>query len=180
MYVIEPPVKIVLLDDPEETLEINGTVSRFMFLPLPSVIISFIDGFVKETDPVFSTFMVYTILSPLSITPLLLKSTKDEVFVTSNSAINVMVGSLIELPSLSIPLSLVSETIPDVLDAVAVRTLIILPESNADWVIVYDATSVMEPPGKIVFEVDPIVTFDTIIGLSYDNILFSASLNTSL
>ena len=38
----------------------------------------------------------------------------------------------------------------------------------------------MEPPGKIVFEVDPIVTFDTIIGLSYDNILFSASLNTSL
>ena len=79
MYVIEPPVKIVLLDDPEETLEINGTVSRFMFLPLPSIIISFIDGLVKETDPVFSTFMVYTILSPLSITPLLLKSTKDEV-----------------------------------------------------------------------------------------------------
>ena len=38
---------------------------------------------------------------------------------------NVIVGSLIELPSLSIPLSLVSETIPDVLDAVAVRTLII-------------------------------------------------------
>ena len=47
-----------------------------------------------------------------------------------------MVGSLIEFPSLSIPLSLVSETIPDVLDAVAVKTLIILPESNADWVIV--------------------------------------------
>ena len=136
MYVIEPPVKIVLLDDPEETLEIKGTVSRFMLLPFPSVIISFINGLVKETDPVFSTFMVYAILSPLSITPELLKSTKDEVFVTSNSAINVRVGSLIELPSLSIPLSLVSETMPDVLDAVAVKTLIILPESNADWVIV--------------------------------------------
>ena len=43
-----------------------------------------------------------------------------------------MVGSLLKFPSLSIPLSLVSDTIPDTLDAVAVRTLIIFPESKAD------------------------------------------------
>ena len=58
MYVIEPPIKIVLLDDPEETPEINGAKSRLIFLPFPSVMISFNDGLVKETEPVFKTFMV--------------------------------------------------------------------------------------------------------------------------
>ena len=91
-----------------------------------------------------------------------------------------MVGSLLKFPSLSIPLSLVSDTIPDTLDAVAVRTLIIFPESKADWLIVYEATRETEPPGVIVLEVEPLVTFETCIGWSYDNILFSASFIKSL
>ena len=94
--------------------------------------------------PVFSTVMVYTILSPAPVLPSPLLSVTVAVLVASNlgSAVaKTTVWSFNVFPSLSSPLSLISMTssvLPGLLEVTKTRFLI-LPVAAASASIVYDA-----------------------------------------
>ena len=55
--VIIPLIEIVLLVEPDDTLETTGSPSRLMLLPFPSVIVSVSSNPVREVAPVFSTLI---------------------------------------------------------------------------------------------------------------------------
>ena len=111
--------------------------------PLPSVNTSFSDILESDVPPVFSTVIVYTIVSPAPVLPSPLSITAA-VFVAStpgNAVILTRVGSSLVLPSLSSPSSEVSVTslvFPGE-DAVTTTVLDVPPASTAACVIVYDA-----------------------------------------
>ena len=88
-------------------------------------------------SPIFSTWILYVIISPLLISPSPLSVT-SAVFVASMAispeAINTMVGSSAVFPSVSSPSSLTSLTsllFPGLLP-LTVTVLITLPEPNED------------------------------------------------
>ena len=116
--------------------------------PSPSVSVSLIVNPDRLTLPIFFIVMVYTILSPKSFEPLPLLSLTKAVFVTSIIGkgcvevvvvvISTTVASSVVFPSVSLPLSLVSETLPVLPGPVALTIALFttLPVSAAAWVIV--------------------------------------------
>ena len=140
MYVNIPPINNVLVEDPALAWMNNGGLSKLITLWFASFMESIRPIEVREIEPVFCTVILNTTWSPMSVTPFEFTSTMFPTLVTSSSAVFTIVGSLFNSPSLSIPLSLWSVTIPNVLDAETVTWLNIEPESKAYWSIVKDAT----------------------------------------
>ena len=140
MYVKIPPISKVLVDDPAVAWMNKGGLSKLITLWSASFIESIRLIEVREIEPVFCRVILNTTWSPMSVTPFEFTSTMLPTLVTSSSAVFTIVGSLFNSPSLSIPLSLWSVTVPNVLEAETVTWLNIEPESKADWSIVKEAT----------------------------------------
>ena len=155
---ISPTVSVPCADPALEMLKV-GVFVKLSTEPLPSTNLSFKVIPDKTTFPLFSTVIVYLIISLAPFTPSPLSIT-IAVLVTSKIALGVIstiVGSLVVLPSLSSPSSDVSLTLfvcPGE-EAVAVAMLETAPVRAAASVMMKYALYVAVSPGRSVPNPEP-------------------------